>query len=111
MGIRKQPDWNWQDLQKKGRLVELSQKTGDANKVGNIRLDRKMKPDKLFIVDRLKELAKTQSGLGDRLNIDRAQVTRLLDGKRRVRLDEVETIARYLDISSLEMLRVLGLKL
>ena len=70
-----------------------------------------MKPDKLFIVDRLKELAKTQSGLGDRLNIDRAQVTRLLDGKRRVRLDEVETIARYLDISSLEMLRVLGLKL
>jgi transcriptional regulator with XRE-family HTH domain len=70
-----------------------------------------MKPDRAYIVARLAELSKTQSSLGQALNIDRAQVTRLLNGSRRVRLDEVETIARFLDISTIEMLRRLGLNL
>ena len=70
-----------------------------------------MKPDRVYIVDRLAELGKTQTALGKELKIDRAQVTRLLDGSRRVRLDEVETIARFLDISTIEMLRRLGLNL
>ena len=68
-----------------------------------------MKPDKNFIVGRLQDLGKTQTGLGETLKIDRAQVTRLINGERRVRLDEVEIIARYLDISIVEMLRRLGL--
>lgn len=70
-----------------------------------------MKPNKSFIVNRLRDLNKTQTGLGKALSIDRAQVTRLLDGERRVRLDEVEIIARYLDISTIEMLRSLGMNL
>ena len=70
-----------------------------------------MKPDRVYIVDRLAELGKTQTALGKELKIDLAQVTRLLDGSRRVRLDEVETIARFLDISTIEMLRRLGLNL
>lgn len=70
-----------------------------------------MKPDRKYIVARLAELSKTQTSLGQELNIDRAQVTRLLDGSRRVRLDEVETIARFLDISTIEMLRRLGMNL
>ena len=68
-----------------------------------------MKPDKNFIVGRLQDLGKTQTGLGETLKIDRAQATRLINGERRVRLDEVEIIARYLDISIVEMLRRLGL--
>ncbi len=70
-----------------------------------------MKPDREYIVARLAKLGKTQTSLGQELKIDRAQVTRLLDGSRRVRLDEVETIARFLDISTIEMLRRLGLNL
>lgn len=70
-----------------------------------------MKPDRKYIVDRLAELSKTQTSLGQELKIDRAQVTRLLDGSRRVRLDEVETIAHFLDISTIEMLRRLGMNL
>ena len=70
-----------------------------------------MKPDKKFIVDRLAELRKTQTALGEQLKIDRAQVTRMLNGQRRVQLDEVEIIARFLDVSTIEMLRRLGLQL
>ncbi len=70
-----------------------------------------MKPDRNFIVGRLQDLGKTQTSLGETLKIDRAQVTRLLNGERRVRLDEVEIIARFLDISIVEMLRRLGLNL
>ena len=82
--------------------VKKSEKTDWVNR---------MKPDKRFIVGRLKDLDKTQTSLGKALSIDRAQVTRLLDGDRRVRLDEVETLARHLDISTIEMLRRLGLNL
>ena len=70
-----------------------------------------MKPDRKYIVARLAELRKTQTALGEQLKIDRAQVTRMLNGQRRVQLDEVETIARFLDVSTIEMLRRLGMNL
>lgn len=68
-----------------------------------------MTPDKAYIVARLSEIGKTQMALGEALKIDRAQVTRLLQGKRKVQLDEVPIMARFLDISNIEMLRRLGL--
>ena len=68
-----------------------------------------MKPNKDFIVKRLAEVGKTQMAMAVALDIDRAQVTRLLNGARKVQLDEVPTMARFLDISTIEMLRNLGL--
>jgi hypothetical protein len=68
-----------------------------------------MKPNKDFIVKRLAEVGKTQMAMAAALNIDRAQVTRLLNGLRKVQLNEVPVMARFLDISTIEMLRNLGL--
>ena len=68
-----------------------------------------MKPNKNYIVKRLSAINQTQMSLAAELKIDRAQVTRLLNGERKVQLDEVPTMARFLDISTIEMLRNLGL--
>ena len=67
--------------------------------------------DYRWIADRLKRIDKTQKGLGEALGMDKSQVTRMLDGERRIQLDEVEAMARYLDISTVELLRRLGLRI
>mgnify|MGYP003115157928 CR=1 FL=1 len=58
---------------------------------------------------RLRELGKTQMGLAQVLDIDRGQVTRMLDGERRVQIDEVPLLAHYLEVEEIEILRRLGL--
>lgn len=59
---------------------------------------------------RLRDLGKTQTGMGEAIGIDKAQTSRMLSGQRKVQIDEVERLARYLDISTVEMLRLLGVE-
>jgi plasmid maintenance system antidote protein VapI len=70
-----------------------------------------MKPDSDWIRKKISYSGKTQTGLAKVLGLDKAQVSRLIDGKRRVQLDEVKPIADYLEVSVMEMLRVLGLRI
>ena len=47
----------------------------------------------------LKETGKTQRGLAQALGVDPATINRVLKGKRRLRVDEIEPAARYLGIA------------
>ena len=74
--------------------------------------ERLMKqPHKNWIRTRLVDIGKTQTGLGLAIDLDKAQVSRMLCGKRRVQLDEVEPMASYLKVETLEMLKRLGLNI
>ena len=64
-----------------------------------------------WIRRRLCEIKKTQTDLGKTIKLDKAQVSRMLDDHRRVQLEEIEPLAVFLQLSTLDMLRRLGLRL
>ena len=68
-----------------------------------------MKIDSKWIRARIAKIGGSQAELGRVLGVDRAQITRMLDGQRRVQLDDVKPMAIYLEVSTVEMLRRLGL--
>jgi transcriptional regulator with XRE-family HTH domain len=68
-----------------------------------------MKIDSKWIRARIAKIGGSQAELGRVLGVDRAQITRMLDGERRVQLDDVKPMAIYLEVSTVEMLRRLGL--
>ena len=68
-----------------------------------------MKIDRKWIKARIAAVGGSQAELGRVLGVDRAQITRMLDGQRRVQLDDVKPMAIYLEVSTVEMLRRLGL--
>ena len=70
-----------------------------------------MRIDAKWIKDRIADRGGSQAELGRVLGIDRSQITRMLDGERRVQLDDVKPMAIYLEVSTVEMLRRLGLDL
>jgi DNA-binding Xre family transcriptional regulator len=67
--------------------------------------------DRKWIEDRLGQVYKSPSTLARALGINRSQVTRLLQGKRQLRIDEVEAVARHLDCHPVEVLKACGLDL
>jgi|10_taG_2_1085330.scaffolds.fasta_scaffold83972_2 transcriptional regulator with XRE-family HTH domain len=64
-----------------------------------------------WIRHRLIEIGKTQTDLGKTIKLDKAQVSRMLDGKRRVQIDEIERLAIFLEMPTVELLRQLGVRL
>ena len=68
-----------------------------------------LKPDRDWIKGRLVDGGRTQTDLGKHLGLDKGQISRLISGERRVQLDEVEPMAKYLGVSTIVMLRHLGL--
>ena len=64
-----------------------------------------MKIDSKWIRARIAKIGGSQAELGRVLGVDRAQITRMLDGERRVQLDDVKPMAIYLEVSTVEMLR------
>ena len=48
----------------------------------------------------LAESGRTQRGLANALGVDPASINRLLKGKRKLRVDEIEPAARYLGIEA-----------
>ncbi len=68
-----------------------------------------MQIDKPWIKARIAEIGGSQAEMGRVLGLDRSAITRMLDGERRVQLDDVKPMAIYLEVSTVEMLRRLGL--
>ena len=56
---------------------------------------------------RIKELGKTQAGLAAALHVDKSAVTKIIDGGRGVKVDEVTVIARFVELPYAEVARLL----
>lgn len=50
-----------------------------------------------WLKQRLKELGKTQAGLGELLNLPSSRVAEIATGKRRIQSDELPVVARYVE--------------
>ena len=62
-----------------------------------------------WIESRLKDIGKSKSGLADLLGVSPARVTEILKGERKIQLSELPAIARYLGVSTDQVLKeVLG---
>ncbi len=74
-----------------------------------------MKPDKAWVKSRLSQLERNQAGLSKAIfqsdKENRAAITRLLNGDRKLKLEEVEHAAEYLAVSNIEILYRFGMKL
>ena len=60
--------------------------------------------NKQFILQKLVENNLTQTKLANILNIDKAQVTRLLNGERQLKATEVKPLANFLKTTELIIL-------
>ncbi len=67
--------------------------------------------DGTWVRERLADISRTQTDLGKVLEMDKAQTSRMLDGKRRVQVDDIEPMAIFLGVTVLEMCRRCGLRL
>ena len=70
-----------------------------------------MKPDANWIRDRLINLGRTQTGLGEILSMDKSAVSRLISGQRKCQLDEIEPMAIYLGCNTIEMITRMGVSI
>jgi len=62
------------------------------------------RPHLAWLRDGLRDSGKTKAGLARALKVSPSQVTMLLKGERRIRLDELPIIARYIGKSPLDEL-------
>jgi transcriptional regulator with XRE-family HTH domain len=53
---------------------------------------------------RMAELGLTQDAIAPALGRDRSQVSRVINGQQRIRLDQVEPLAKILQVSPLELI-------
>jgi DNA-binding Xre family transcriptional regulator len=67
--------------------------------------------DPTWLKQKLEDSGNTQSSLAKVLGIDRSQMTRLAQGARALRIDEVAAVARHLNCHPVEVLRACGLDL
>lgn len=67
--------------------------------------------DRKWFVDRLAAAGQSQAALARHLGLPPPSVTRMLDGQRKLKLAEAETVARFLNVSTEEVLTHAGVKL
>jgi transcriptional regulator with XRE-family HTH domain len=67
--------------------------------------------DRRWYTERLSAQHLSQRGLAKRLDIDPAQVSRIFNGRRPLRLDEVPVLARLLDVSVVDIIERAGVPL
>ena len=67
--------------------------------------------DREWLEQKLEDSGNTPSSLARALGINRSQITRLMQGERALRIDEVAIVARHLNCHPVEVLRACGLDL
>lgn len=67
--------------------------------------------NKAWFQTALRDRGKSQAALARHLDLDTASMSRLFSGQRRMQLDEAESIARFLSVSVLDVLKQAGLEI
>lgn len=73
--------------------------------------DNKFGVDEKWFKDRLLDQRKSTRGLARHLNIDPSSASRMLTGQRRMRMEEADAIARFLNVPVSEVLKHAGVNL
>lgn len=94
---------DWEMLRPKER------KTLNSNQpAGSRRQKSKMKTDKAWFKEKLRDIGKSQRALGRHIGMDSASISHLMNGMRKPQIDEVPQIANFLGVRANEVLRAFG---